>query len=540
MREYVIIARLTSTQASAPLRQRPGKNFGIPEQNATYDYIVIGGGTGGLAVAYRLAEDGTKTVAAVEAGGYYKIENGNTSVVPAYNQNYNYITPDSRWDAPLVNWGFLTTPQAGAQNQVFHYSRGKMLGGCSAEDAMNYNRPTVGGLQAWTDAVNDTSYAWDEFLPYYESSIDYSNPSMCIRAFNSTVPYIDSANQSGNPLEVSFPNFATPLSSRAQLAFHELGVVDVHDLISGKLIDSQYSPLTLNPKDQSRSSSQTSFLNTAFEGSVYTHTLGQKILFDDNKTTYRVSVQIGPAAAPSYILTGSKEVIVSAGAFQLPQLLIVSGVGPAEILQNHNIPIVADRPCVGQNMWDHVVLSIGHQVSIESYGRLMNYTIAAKAKLEYAINQAGILTNDQSDYLEVEYDISSAPFGTPPFSTPEHPIGVGCFQPVLLTPLSRGNVTISSASMTDPPIISLNCYSHYILSVASPNTTSVQSVNSSHMRTVHASRQMAVVDYKARVIGVNSLRVVDASAFPFLPPGHPQATVFALAEKIATDILAGR
>lgn len=104
-------------------------HFGIPGQNATYDYVVIGGGTAGLAVAYRLAEDGTKSVAVVEAGGFYQVENGNVSVVPAYNQEYNYITPESQWDAPLVDWGFLTTPQAGAQGQKFHYGRGKMLGG---------------------------------------------------------------------------------------------------------------------------------------------------------------------------------------------------------------------------------------------------------------------------------------------------------------------------------------------------------------------------------------------------------------------------
>jgi choline dehydrogenase len=103
--------------------------FGIPGKNATYDYVVVGGGTAGLTIAYRLAEDGTKTVAVVEAGGFAQIENGNVSVVPAYNQDYNYITPDSQWDTPLVDWGFLTTPQAGGANQRFHYGRGKMLGG---------------------------------------------------------------------------------------------------------------------------------------------------------------------------------------------------------------------------------------------------------------------------------------------------------------------------------------------------------------------------------------------------------------------------
>ncbi|KAJ4333699.1 hypothetical protein N0V95_009362 [Ascochyta clinopodiicola] len=622
------VAAGTSFTAAVPLtetftrrRMVAGNNFGIPGQNATFDYVVVGGGTGGLAVAYRLAEDGTKTVAVIEAGGFYEIENGNTSVVPAYNQDYNNITPDSQWDAPLVDWGFLTTPQAGAQDQVFHYGRGKMLGGCSAENAMNYNRPTIGSLQAWADAVNDTSYTWDQFLPYFEGSINYSNPNMSIRAPNSTVPYVDPTNQSGNPLEVSFPNFATPLSSWAQQAFRELGIVDVHDLISGQLIGSQYSPLTLNPKDQSRSSSQTSFLDAAFEESdvnkgnlkIYTHTLAQKVLFDNSKTAYGITVQSGPPAAPTFTLTARNEIVVAAGAFQSPQLLMVSGVGPAEILTRHSIPIIADRPGVGQNMWDHVVLSIGQQVSVETYGRLMNRTTAAEAELDYAINQGGILTNDQSDYLgweklpaasrtkfsnstssdlsafpadwpEVEYEISSAPFGTPPFSTPENPIDVGYLQPVLLTPLSRGNVSILSASMADPPIISPNWLTHPTdqeVAVATLkrgreffNTSAIAPiligeellpgqdlpVGSSDEEILaylqmnigfnwHASctckmgradDEMAVVDSRARVLGVNGLRVVDASAFPFLPPGHPQATVYALAEKIAADILASR
>jgi choline dehydrogenase len=486
---------------------------------------------------------------------------------------------------------------------------------------MNYNRPTVGSLEAWAEAVNDTGYTWDNFLPYFEGSISYSNPNMSMRASNSSVPFIDPVNQTGNPLEVSFPNFASPLASWAQLAFRELGVADVHDLISGQLLGSQYSPLTLKPKDQSRSSSQTSYLDAAFAADgvpqtnlkIYTHALGQNILFDNNKTAYGVSVQSGPAMAPPYVLTASNEVIVSAGAFQSPQLLMVSGVGPAETLQKYNIPIVADRPGVGQNMWDHVVLSVGYQVSIETYGRLMNHTLASKAELDYALSQAGILTNDQSDYLgweklpaatrvnfsnstrnalsafppdwpEVEYEVSSAPFGTPPFSTPERPIDVGYLQPVLLTPLSRGNVSISSARMTDPPIISPNWLTNptdqevaiatlkrgrefFNTSAIAPiligdellpgQDLPVDSTDEEILAYLqknlgfnwHASctckmgrgdDEMAVVDSKARVFGVNRLRVVDASAFPLLPPGHPQATVYALAEKIAADILIGR
>lgn len=480
---------------------------------------------------------------------------------------------------------------------------------------MNYNRPTVGALQAWTHTVNDSTYAWEEFLPFFEQSVNYSAPNTNLRALNATVPAASAVNTTGGPLQISFPNWASPFASWAQLALREIGIEDVNDLISGQLIGSQYDPLVLNPKDQTRSSSQTSFLDTALQSGrsnlhVYTHTLAKQILFDQNKTAYGVSAQSGPSPEP-FVLTAREEVILSAGAFQSPQLLIVSGVGPAEQLSQHNIPVVAERPGVGQNMWDHVVLSVGRQVDIETYGRMMNPKFAAEAVVEYA-NQTGILTNDQSDYLgweklptssranmsatalnnlaqfpsdwpEVEYEISSAPFGTPSFSTPQNPIDVAYIQPVLLTPLSRGNVTVSSADMADPPIINPNWLTHPTdqeVAIAAFkrardffNATAIAPIliadeltpgqelpfGSSDAEILsnlqmnlgfnwHASctckmgtldDPMAVVDSQARVIGVNKLRVVDASAFPFLPPGHPQAVVYALAEKIAADILSG-
>ncbi|KAI4718836.1 alcohol oxidase [Aureobasidium sp. EXF-10727] len=591
--------------------------FGRPAQNATFDYVVIGGGTGGLAIAYRLAE-ANHSVAVIEAGGFYEQENGNVSVVPAYNQDYNEVTPESQWDAPLVDWGFLTTPQAGAQGQRFHYGRGKMLGGCSAENAMNYNRPTFGALQAWADSVNDSSYTWDNFISHFQTSINYTNPDMTFRAANASVPLITNETGTG-PLQVSFPHWAAPLSSWAQKGLAEIGVGELHDLINGDLMGAQYSPLTLNPNDQTRSSSQTSFLDTALRSNmsnlkVYTHTLAKQIMFDQNKTATGVRVQSDPSPE-SFMLNASKEVVLSAGAFQSPQLLMVSGVGPSDELAKFNISMIADRQGVGQNMWDHVVLSVGYQVDVETYGRLMDPAAAAQADQDYlSPNHTGILTNDQSDLLgweilpncsrsaftesalkdlstfpsdwpEVEYEISSAPFGTPSFSTPENVIDVGYIQPVLLTPLSRGNITLQSADMSDAPLINPNWLTHPTdqqVAVAAFkrarqffNTTAIEPIligeellpgpqdlpfNSTDADILnylqanigfnwHASctckmgqrnDSMAVVDSQARVIGVDGLRVVDASAFPFLPPGHPQATIYALAEKIAADILASK
>jgi choline dehydrogenase len=115
--------------SSTAAQQLLGNHFGVPGSNATYDYIVVGGGTAGLAVAYRLAEDGTKQVAVVEGGGFYEVENGNTSTVPAYCALYANVDPSKAKALPLVDWGFVTTPQAGLNNRSLHYGRGKMLGG---------------------------------------------------------------------------------------------------------------------------------------------------------------------------------------------------------------------------------------------------------------------------------------------------------------------------------------------------------------------------------------------------------------------------
>lgn len=467
-------------------QQLLGNFFGLPGSNATYDYIVVGGGTAGLGVAYRLAEDGTKQVAVVEAGGFYQVENGNTSSVPAYCVEYGAFDPSSATEFPLVDWGFVTAPQAGLNNRTLHYGRGKTLGGSSAENAMIYNRGTIGSYQVWADAVDDQSWTFENLLPYFAkgTNLTIPDPNNTVRAANAShIPLPanpDAYNETGGPLHISYPNFALPFSSYLALAMQELGFPTQQDFISGNLLGAQYAPVTVAPDTQTRDSSQTSYLETAIENGltnlkVYTHTLAKQILFDANNTATGVKVVSGNSEP--YVLSARSEVIVSAGAFQSPQLLMVSGIGPKKELDKFGIPVLADRPGVGQNMWDH--LDFGPSYYINAQGLTLSPSPENDAAVQqYISNRTGFLTSPgvgwigwekvpaanrvnftettsselakfPADWPEIEYEISEAPQ-----SGSDRVTGTVIAIPV--SPLSRGTVSIVSNDTSDLPVISPN------------------------------------------------------------------------------------
>jgi choline dehydrogenase len=129
MPSFLLFSSLLLVRLTASAQQLYSNHFGRVSINTTYDYVIVGGGTAGLAVAYRPAENGTNTVAVIEAGGFYESDGGNTSVVPGYCVQYGNIDPAMAKEFPLTDWGLVTVPQAGLNNRTLHYSRGKMLGG---------------------------------------------------------------------------------------------------------------------------------------------------------------------------------------------------------------------------------------------------------------------------------------------------------------------------------------------------------------------------------------------------------------------------
>lgn len=473
-------------------------------------------------------------------------------------------------------------------------------------------------MNQWADQVGDQSYSFTNIFPFFKKSVHYTPPSIQYKN-SSNVQDNSGFVSTGGPLQVSFGKWEDPFGTWAQKAFQAVGQAAIKGFQVGQLIGSAYIPFTEDPITAHRSSSESSFLestkSTQVNLVVYNNTLAQKIVFQgsDNCAT-GVTVSSygtnGPNGAP-YTLHARKEVIVSAGAFQSPQLLMVSGIGPRAALQQFKIPVLHDSPGVGQNLWDQPFFGTTFRVDVSTASASANNPdINAAATAEYFQNATGPLTNADipvigwenlpqqsaatlsaatkkalstfaSDWPQLEFLPIGDYLGNGSNFATGDPVNGNNYASIataLITPLSRGNVTLASANMADAPLINpnwLTAQADIEVAIAAfkrqrdvwkalsnitvgpeyypgPQVQSDADILSFIRKNVipiwHAaatckmgqkSDPMAVIDTNMKVYGTSNLRVVDASSFPFLPPGHPQSTVYAIAEKIAAEILSG-
>ncbi|KAJ0422667.1 hypothetical protein BJY00DRAFT_322494 [Aspergillus carlsbadensis] len=563
----------------------------------TFDYIVVGGGTAGATLATRLAQ-GSQSVALIEAGTHYE-RSWALAAIPGADVLPVGSDPHTHLDA---DWGFVTTPQVHAGGREIHFARGKGLGGS----------PTRESMAQWAEAVGDDSYTFDNALPFFKRSTKFTPPDTQARLDNATVKYnAGSFDASGGPLEITYPDYAMPFSTWMKLGMDAIGLPESGDFNNGEVNGYQYCASTIRASDQTRSTSASSFLklDSLDTLKVFDKTLAKRVLFDGQKNAIGVEVanQLGFLSN----ITATKEVIISAGTFQSPQLLMVSGVGPKDQLEEHGIPLVAGRPGVGQNLWDHPFFAPSYRVNVETFTRLANnFGYLASRALDFILKHSGPLTNPVADFIawenipevlrsefspETQASLAKFPSDWPEVEYMSGAGYVGNFsnllktQPddgyqyasmlgVLITPTSRGNITLHSANTSDAPLINPNWLStrsdqelaialfRRIRAAFTSDAMKPVVIGAEYNPGLHVQSdeqilnwirqnvmtlwhpactckmgvkedEMAVVDSKAKVFGVGKLRVVDASAFPFLPPGHPQSTVYMLAEKIAEDIL---
>ncbi|KAL8784755.1 MAG: hypothetical protein Q9213_003786 [Squamulea squamosa] len=475
---------------------------------------------------------------------------------------------------------------------------------------MAYQRGTKSSYQRWADAVGDQSYTFDRFLPYFEKSLKFTAPDENLRFANGTPEYDPTVLGNGSgPLSLTFSHYVQAFGTWATKGLQDLGFPIIKNFQSGALLGQSYSMLTINATDMTRDSSETSFLRRGLSYPnyiVYQSTLAKKILFDGNKTATGVIVD---TQGKEYTLRATKEIILTAGVFGSPQLLMVSGVGPAATLQQYGIPVVANRPGVGQNMEDHIYFGQSYRVNAPTFSAFSDPAFAAQAAKDFNERAAGLYTNPTTDVLAWEKvppqlrstfpNSTIASLATFPADLPElEYLSVGAYLGYqeniatgdpndgynyaslavsIVAPLSRGNLTIASADAAIPVVINPNWLTDRadvdvaiagfkrvrafwqtpsmqqfkIGDEAFPglqvqSDAQIEDIIKKSMNTIfHAActcamgrvnDTIAVVDTQGRVFGVKRLRVVDARSFPLLPPGHPQATVYALAEKIACDV----
>lgn len=479
-----VLAVLASTSAATIISQLSssnrltGTNFGIPGRNATYDYVIVGGGTAGSVVAARLTEHTNASVAIIEAGSFYELSNGNWSQIPYWSEQWVGAEQDE-WQ-PLIDWGLFTVPQISGER--IHYAQGKNLGGSSGRNQMMYHRPSEGSLQVWADHVGDQSWTWANMKKYYERSMTFT-PNVANRtATDGSQVYDASAfgqsRDNSQPLHVSYPGYINPLSQYAAAAFSSIGLKQISGFASGVLDGFGWWSFTIDSQTGLRSSAEASFLAEAFGRpglTTYINAQARNIIFENGTAT---AVNVTNYGMRPFTISARKEVIVSAGAWHSPQLLMVSGIGPKSTLDEFDIKVVKDLPGVGQNMWDST--NIGgpvYEISVPGYTHWQQPGPMASAEEQLLANGTGPLTNigldvgawetfpDRSNFSEAtQQALSGIPADWPLIensftssgrvlesSDSEKQYGViGC---ILIAATSRGNMTIQSADNMDSPII---------------------------------------------------------------------------------------
>lgn len=531
-----------------------------------FDYIIVGAGSAGSALAARLAANGRFTVALIEAGPSDRRFWIQTPI--GYAKTFNDES---------VNWMYTSEPNPGLGGRTVPVPRGKVLGGSSSINALVYIRGQAGDYDDWRD-MGATGWGWRDVLPYFRRMEDYQHGASDLHG-------------KGGPVAVTDPSRAAHRTVKNYYdGASELGIPYNADFNGER--QEGVGPYHLTTRGGLRCSAARAYLwPSQGKKNLFIETQAHvtRIVFEGTRA---VGVDVRKNGETRF-LRAQREVILSAGAIGSPQLLQVSGVGPAALLREHGIAVIADNAAVGAHMQDHAAYDHYYRAKVRTLNASLNrwwgqafwgaiYLAFRRGPLALSINQGGGFVrssperprpNIQLYFCPMSYQ--KAPAGSSAFILPEKQSGFS-LSASPCRPQSRGWVKIRSADPTVAPAIFPNLLgderdvvemlegARFLRQLRSTEALSaiidhetipgaevqddaalVASIREKTSTIYHpcGSARMGIdpktsaVDPKLRVHGVTGLRVIDASVFPAITSGNLNAPSMMVGEKGADLVL---